>query len=133
TELQDALRLVPDFPDAMKELGFKRRKPDGEGPEWQPDEGRALPDKDADTVTKAHRDRFASARARMREAAAVEFLALARRAGELQNHARAACQAAVAYDPTNEEALRGAGWQQDESGAWIEPAEYAEREATKKA
>lgn len=133
-ELDAALELVPEFDDAMSELGYRRKKVDGEE-KWVLDERKALPAHDTDNVTAAQRKRHAESREKMRKAAALEFIKLAKTAQRLglAPHSRASFEVALRYDAMNDEARSGAGWQKDEQGVWTSPNETAERAATAKA
>ncbi len=133
-ELDAALELVPEFEDAMSELGYRRKKVDGEA-QWVLDERKALPARDADSVTAAQRKRHTEARDKMRKEAAIEFIKLAKTAQRLAlaPHSRASFEVALRYDALNDEARNGAGWQKDEQGVWTSPNETAERAATAKA
>lgn len=133
-ELDAALELMPEFDDAMSELGYRRKKVDGQE-QWVMDERKALPAGDADNVTAAQRKRHIESRDKMRKEAATEFIKLAKTAQRLglAPHSRASFEVALRYDAMNEEARSGAGWQKDEQGVWISPNEAAERAATAKA
>ncbi|MBX3459021.1 MAG: hypothetical protein KF696_03515 [Planctomycetes bacterium] len=132
-ELDAALELAPEFKDAMEELGYRRKKVDGED-KWVADERRALPEKDAESATPAARKKHADARDKMRREAAIEFVKLGKTGQRLAlaPHARAAFEVALRYDPANEEALTGAGWAKVD-GVWLSPAEQREADATRKA
>jgi hypothetical protein len=133
-QLQRALKLVPEHTKAMKELGYKQKKKDGERV-WVLDKRRAPPEKDAEGVKSEDREGFISAREKLKKDAAKEYVKLGEYAAKLELDARARVtfQVAVKYDPTNEDALKGAGWVKDELGMWISPGEAAEREETQKA
>lgn len=133
-ELHKALELVPEHESAMSELGFRKRRVDGQE-KWVLDERRALPEANADDIPDTTRKRLHDLRERMLRDAAAEFIKLAQyaRERELAVHARVAFAAAVAYQPDNEEARLGSGWRKLESGGWISAAEHAEQQATTKA
>lgn len=132
-QCERARRLVPDHEKAMKELGYVLKKLDGEKA-WVLDPRKAPPESDGDLKPEA-RENFARERDKIYREAAAEYLKLARHAEKLglSQHARAACEQAVKYEPLNEEALKGAGWVKDDVGDWISPREAAEREDTARA
>ncbi|MCA8911514.1 MAG: hypothetical protein KDB82_07405 [Planctomycetes bacterium] len=133
-QLQRALKLVPEHKNAMKALGYKQKKVDGEQT-WVLDERRAPPTADSDKVSDDDRKRYLSEREKLSKEASKEYVKLAEYAAklELEARARVTYDVAVKYDPTNEEALKGAGWVKDELGDWISPRDAAEREQTQKA
>jgi hypothetical protein len=132
-ELDAALELVPKYAPAMEELGYRRKRVEGEET-WVLDEAKALPQADAESVSDGDRRQYASHRATMCAEAAQEFVKLAREAAKLklESHARAVSEVALRYDPGNVDALKGAGWAQVD-GKWISPGEQAERQATSEA
>ncbi|MCB9932453.1 MAG: hypothetical protein H6841_03435 [Planctomycetes bacterium] len=129
-QCERARTLVPGHEKAMKELGYTQKKVEGEKT-WVLDERKAPPAADGE-VAPRDRDDMVKERDKIYREAAVEYVKLANFAKklELAAHARAAFEQAVKYDPLNEEALTGAGWQKDELGDWISPREAAEREQT---
>ncbi len=132
-ELNSALELVPKYADAMEELGYRRKRVDGEET-WVLDEAKALPKTDAESVSDADRRQYAFHSGTMRVEAAQEFVKLAREAAKLKlaSHERAVYEVALRYNPNDVDALKGAGWTQVD-GKWISPAEQAERAATAQA
>jgi hypothetical protein len=126
--LGHALELVPGHEGAMKEFGYRQKKVDGVE-EWVMDERFALPATDGES-TPDQKANFAKEYAKLKHDSAVEYVKLARLAEKalLATHARVAFEQAVKYDPTNEDALIGAGWVKDEIDEWISPNERRERE-----
>ena len=108
-QLQRALKLVPEHKNAMKALGYKQKKVDGEQT-WVLDERRAPPTADSDKVSDDDRKRYLSEREKLSKEASKEYVKLAEYAAklELEARARVTYDVAVKYDPTNEEALKGA-------------------------
>lgn len=132
-ELDQALALAPEHEKAMKELGFKRKRVDG-ADQWVLEDGKSIPATDAAGLDAKAREALQAEQTKTHKAIAQEFVKLAGVAGKssLTVHARVCCEIAVRYDPSNEDALKGAGWVK-EDGAWISPAETAERAETAQA
>lgn len=126
-----ALKLVPEHEKAMKELGYKEKKIDGEKT-WVLDEKREPPREDAEELRPGVVDEFTEERDKLHREAAEEYVKLAEYAVKLglEAYARVTYETAVSYDPVNKKALLGAGWQQDELGDWISPREAREQEET---
>lgn len=131
---QRALALVPQHEKTLRELGYRKRRVDGQDT-WELDAKRAPPAADAEGIKQETRRKYREERDKAYKAAAVEYVKLARYAEgvDLPAHARAAYELAVGYDPLNETALAGAGWAKDENGDWLSPAESRERAATAEA
>jgi tetratricopeptide (TPR) repeat protein len=127
-QLEMALALVPEHEKSMKELGYKRKKVEGVET-WVLDEALAPPRVDGDAVATAF-ETLTRERDKLYAEAAVEYVKLARQAEkqELPAHAKVSYEQAVKYDPTNEDALTGAGWVKDDIGDWISPNERRERD-----
>lgn len=132
--LEQALEHDPGNEKALRALGFREKKtPQGE--QWELDAARAPPAKDAEGIKPAVRTRYRKERDDTYGAVARELCGLAETATRegLPEHAVAAYEAALRYNPLHEPALRGAGWTKDELGDWISPRETRERQATQQA
>lgn len=128
--LNHTLELVPEHEGAMKELGYRQKKVDGED-KWVMDERFALPEADGES-TPDQKATFTREYARLKRESAVEYVRLGRQAEKagLATHARVAYEQAVKYDPSNEDALKGAGWEKDELGDWVSPHDVREQKET---
>jgi tetratricopeptide (TPR) repeat protein len=133
-QLQHALKLVPEFDKAMKELGYRQKRVDGKKT-WVLDKRAAPPETDSADVTPDDRDAYLKEREKLNHDAAVEYVKLGRYAEklELKTEARVSFETAIKYDPLNEDALKGAGWVKDDVGEWISPREAADRKETAEA
>ncbi|MBX3473827.1 MAG: hypothetical protein KF754_05550 [Planctomycetes bacterium] len=131
--LQQALEHEPGNEKAMKSLGHEKKKVDGEN-RWVLDPKKAPPAEDAKGVTPAVRTEYRKARDKIYADAAKELVALGQFAARqgLEAHARVACESALAYNPLNEDALKGAGWVKD-GISWTSPREILHSEAARKA
>ncbi|MHC4840366.1 MAG: hypothetical protein ACYTDT_05310 [Planctomycetota bacterium] len=122
-EAELAFECVPDHEKTQKLLGYKLK--DGK---WVLLAKKAPPKADSDKASDASRKSVQKSRDRQRVDAAKEYVKLAKWANKqsLATRAKVLFTRAAGYDPLNETALTGAGWQKDEHGNWQRPAVVAE-------
>lgn len=133
-EITLALEVVPEYEKAMKEIGYARKRVDGER-QWVLDEDKAPPREDHPDADPNDHIKYVKERGDVYRGIADEFVRLGEYAVklELEAHARAVFSTALKYDPVNETALKGAGWVRDAHGDWISPEEAKEREQDREA
>ena len=123
-ESKFAFACVPDHEKTRKLLGFKFKDD-----KWQIQPKKAPPKKDSERATQRFREAYIKDRDKQWKEAAREYVKLALWAGkhDFPTRARVLFEKAARFDPLNERALVGAGWEKDKDGLWIKPAQIAER------
>lgn len=131
--LNQALEHEPANEKALRALGHEKKKVDGET-KWVLDPKKAPPTEDAQGIAPAVRAEYRKARDKLYAETAKELVGLGQFGAKqgLDAHAKATFEAALRYDPLNEEAMKGAGWVK-EAGDWVSPREVLHRQAARKA
>lgn len=119
-----AFACVPDHEKTRKLLGFKFKDS-----KWQIQPKKAPSKKDSKRATQKSREAYIKDRDKQRKEAAREYVKLATwtAKNDLPTHARVLFEKAAKFDPLNEKALAGAGWEKDKDGLWIKPAQVFEQ------